>query len=515
MQAISGSMTALAAFPSSAWRSLSETAFNMVASVRCGMLALSNPRAALVYRTELEHYLSYSAASRKGPNKNWRPSNKTADEQIMRGWSDVMARARDLVRNNPNISGALRKICNNVVFKGIMPQAQLMRGDVADEANNRLIEHQFKKWARQVKFRSKQKQVVRSMWSDGGSFVHCFASETLHKRGVVPMGIEILEVDHLDRDRNEELENGHVINRGIEYTPDGFVAAYWLFPNHPGNTRNFMRRMHQSQRVPADTCFLIMDPERPSQSLPIPLLASVIMSMHNFNEYQDAEQIAARIGAAFSVFVKTTSGGIVGNTLSGAPMATLAEGGTTEGGTVPGFVGSGNIIELPPGKEIQVANNPRPGENYADFVRTSLRNASTGVGMSSSAFSNDYSDANYSSIRQSVLEERRSYQDQQQLLKDEMLDPVFELWVMYRWLFGYGQEREIPVVWQTPGWEWVDPLKDATAAKLLKEMGIENEIDLAASRGRDYEENVEKQARAKEMRKRKGLDTEQEATPNA
>lgn len=516
LQSITGGITALAAFPSTALHALSDGMFNAVTSIRCGILALSDPQKAISYRAGREFYLSYNAATRKGPNRKWNPKNTTGDEQIMKGWDTVVARARDLVRNSPNVAGALRKVVNNVVFKGINPQAQLMRGDgESNEASNRFVESQFKKWARAVKFQSKQKQVVRCLYSDGGVFVRCFPSRTLFKRGLVPLGIELLEVDHLDRNRDEELENGNVIMRGIEYTPDGFVDAYWLFPNHPGSSRPFMRLIYQSKRISADYCFLISDPERPSQSLPIPIIASVIMSMHNFAQYQDSEQIAARLAAAFCVFIKTTESGVAGNGLDGSPLQTMAPATDTTGASIPDFVSAGGVHELPPGKEIQLAANPRPGDNYSEFTKTSLRNASAGMGMSSQAFSNDYSDASYSSVRSSVLEERRSYQVLQQLIVDEMLHPLWELWVTMRYLFGLGSETEIPVTWQTPGWDWVDPLKDAAAYEKLLAMGVENEFDLAASRGRDYEDNLDKKARAKKLRIAKGLEPAKEAAPNA
>ena len=42
--------------------------------------------------------------------------------------------------------------------------------------------------------------------------------------------------------------------------------------------------------------------------------------------------------------------------------------------------------------------------------------------------------------------------------------------------------------WQTPGWEWVDPLKDSRAAELELKLGIISRRDLAWQRGRDLDQ---------------------------
>ena len=58
---------------------------------------------------------------------------------------------------------------------------------------------------------------------------------------------------------------------------------------------------------------------------------------------------------------------------------------------------------LPPGTKIHAEGFQRPCSNYGQFTNVSLKGASAGFGMSYEAFSNDYSDASYSSARAATL----------------------------------------------------------------------------------------------------------------
>lgn len=439
--------------------------------------------------------LSYHAADRKDPGlRRWRPTNQTGDALIYKDAALARARARDMERNNDNVSGALRKIANNVVFRGIFPQAQCCTQDgKPNRARAQVIEKDFRKWAKAVKWKRKQKQAIRRGWIDGGVFVRMFPSPTLQQRGLVPLGIELLEVDHLDQSKNELLPNGNVIKKGFEYTPDGFEAAYWLFPEHPGSSGFGLtgRSLKASIRVDAATCLFFSDPERPSQSLPIPWMISVIRGLHNFDEYDNDERLASRLAAKFGIFIVNKANswaggsGAMGNTLEGNP---LAGGGD---GKIPDHIGAASIHELPDGKEVQIASNPRPGNNHEAYARTSLRHASTGFGMSSASFSNDYTDATMSALRHAIQEERRGYRVQQDLLIDELCDVIWPTWLRYRALFGMGNDMDVEAKWELGGWDWIDPYKDAKAAEILIKQRIAARGEFTSQRGSgDWEDTI-------------------------
>lgn len=442
------------------------------------------PRAAMRYLSRRSALASYAAASSKGPNQAWRPGNKSADRIIKTDHATIRARARALVRDSSHVWGALRKITNNVVFKGITPQADLKTaaGDLKKIQNER-AESAYTRWARAVNFWEKENLIIRHLWQDGELFVHFFFDESLLARGIIPLGLELLECDHLDTSRSTlgtTADNGNTIKQGIEYDPAGRPAAYWLYPEHPGDST--WLSLGGSRRYPVEQIEHIFSRERISQNRGIPWMASVIIEMWDFKEYQNSERTAARIASALAVFLKSQYPEMLDS-------VGVGDGEDADGDGVPDYLEPNRIYRLPDGLDIQVASHDRPGQTYEPFTKTSLRGASTGFGMSYEAYSNDYTDASYASARSASLEERRGYQVQQYLLMQSFHRICWQrLWIMNQLARVETLPAEIPVVWQVPGWPWVDPDKDSKAAERKIKNGLGSRRREAARLGESYEE---------------------------
>lgn len=445
------------------------------------------PGAAMNYIRRRSALAGYAAASRSGPNKAWRPSNQSADQLIKSDHKMLRARARSLARDSSHVSGALRKITNNVVFKGIHPQARLktQAGDLKDTQNDR-AEYHFRRWAEAVGLREKEQLVLRHLWTDGELFAHWFFDPDLLEQGIIPLGLELLECDHLDTSRGSLSGGDANIKQGIEYNDRGRPVAYWLYPEHPGDST--WLSMSGSKRYPAETITHIFIRERISQNRGVPWLTSIIMEMRDFSEYQNAERIAARLAAAFGIFVTIPYPEQFGSGVS--PIG--GDGETMNADNLPDYLEPGRIQPLPPGMDIKAASYERPGQTYEPFTKTTLRGASTGAGMSYEAYSNDYTDASYASARSASLEERRGYQVQQsfllRMLHQQAWDRLFELNQLSR---TDSLPRFIPVVWQVPGWPWVDPDKDSKAAERDIKNGLNSRHKVCMERGSDYEEIIQ------------------------
>lgn len=451
-----------------------------------GVLGTVAPGAAIRYIRKRQALSYYSGASMSGPNRDWRPRNRSEDEAIRQDHAMLRARARDLVRNSSHVSGALRKICNNVIYKGFTPQARLRtNAGKLRETHNPRAEEAWRRWARRVSWHEKENLVLRHLWQDGELFVHWFYDEDLQEDGIIPLNLELLECDHLDTSRTI-VSGSSNIKQGIEYNAKGEPIAYWLFPEHPGD--NGWLSMAQSKRYPARAVDHIFSRDRISQNRGVPWLSSVIMEMRDFSEYQNAERIAARLAAAFGVFVTTPhpEGAYGGSPIGG-------EGNQQTVDSLPDYLEPGRIQPVPPGYTIETAKNERPGSTYEPFTKNILRGSSTGFGMSYEAYSNDYTDASYASARSASLEERRGYQVQQALLIRLLHQTAWDR------LFGVNSlsrtegslPKKVPVMWQTPGWPWVDPDKDSKAAERDIKNGLNSRHKVCLQRGEDYEEVYE------------------------
>ncbi|MFW5931353.1 MAG: phage portal protein [Desulfosalsimonas sp.] len=449
------------------------------------------PNTAIRYLSRRARLAYYTGASPKGPNKEWNPPNKTEDALLARDRGRLLARARDLERNSSHISGAIGKICNNVVYTGIFPQAQIRDNETGKlkKGLNQTVERRWKEWARvpEINFYDIQELVLRHLWIDGECLVHRFYDKDLAKRGLCPLGLEVLEPDFLDHTLNGTLENGNRVRSGIEFNERGRPVAYHLFKEHPGDSF-FGGNYGSSRRVPASEIKHIFHQKRASQHRGVSWLSAIIIEMRDFQEYQSSERIAARLASAFGVFVESP----YPEHQVHHPL-TQKQDETKTLSDIPEYIESGRIDVLPPGMKINAAQFERPGQNYEPYTKTSLKGASAGSGMSYENFSNDYAESTYSSARQAILEERRGYRKLQMFLNRKFNDWVWDSWLtfaeMFRLLGGIG--TDVPVIWQNPGWPWIDPQKDAKGAETELKLKITNRRRLAAERGLNWDDEIE------------------------
>jgi capsid protein len=86
----------------------------------------------------------------------------------------ALARARDLVRNNEYVAGAIETFAANVIGQGITPQATVgkARGQKLDEAFNTQAQSLFDDWAQWSGFYEQQELIVKHLVVDGESLGH-------------------------------------------------------------------------------------------------------------------------------------------------------------------------------------------------------------------------------------------------------------------------------------------------------------------------------------------------------
>ena len=466
--------------------------YSTITRVVSNIVGVVAPGAAIKYSQRRQALATYAGASKSGPNRAWLPANKSADEIIRTDHQLLRARARSLIRDSSHLSGAIRKITNNVIYKGIEPQPKLKTsaGELR-EAQNTRASNAWERWAEAVNFYEKEQLVMRHLWQDGELFVHFYFDESLLQQGIIPLGIELLECDHLDTSVSKIMSQSNT-KQGIEYDEQGRARAYWLFPEHPGESQWIA--WHGSERYPAEVVQHIFLRDRISQNRGVPWLSPIIMEMRDYYEYQSSERTAARLAAAFGIFVTTPYPEAIGD---GSPIG--GDGSEVTGEDVPDYLESGRIQQLPAGWDIRVAENKRPGSNYESFVKNMLKGGSTGLGMSYEAFSNDYTDASYASARSASLEERRGYQVQQKILTkmfhQECWDRLLRMNSLAR---VESLPKEMPVTWLLPGWPWVDPDKDSKAAERDIKNGLNSRHRVIQERGGNYQDILEDLQQEKE-----------------
>jgi lambda family phage portal protein len=187
--------------------------------------------------------------------------------------------------------------------------------------------------------------------------------------------------------------------------------------------------------------------------------------------------------------------------------------------------GSWNYLE--PG-QIPVAPNFGPDDNqYDSVVKNLTRRFAAGFGCSYATISKDFSDANYSSMRTSVLEDRDHWRVVQSAIIETFHQRVFEEWLRAAMLAGdlpspafddywTRPERYNAPRWQARSWDWVDPVKDVSAMEKAKAMLLKSHSELITEySGEQFEQVMAQIAIENELKKSLGLAPAAEQPPGS
>lgn len=447
---------------------------------------------------------------------DWITASTSMDAEIRKDLRRLRDRSRDLVRNNDFARSAQRAITNNVVGQGVNMQAsvKMRRGGRMDDAANGAIEAGWSKWKRKeychtagvLSFNDIERQLLDAMPESGEIFVRKIKQS--FGGGRVPFSLEIIEADRLDVDLNEMAKNGNEIRMGVERDSWGRPVAYHFKTDHPGDYPFGANAVaNKTVRVPASDVIHLFKQERPGQTRGVPWIASAIMKMHHLQGYTEAEVIAARAEACRMGFITS-------------PEDDTMSDGQQDNQDVANFE-PGLIQRLLPGETFQDSKPNRPGGQYEPFVRAMLHSLAAGLGVAYSTLSRDYSQANYSSGRLALLDDRDNWRVLQSWLIENFHRPVFEEWLDLAVLSG---ELDLPgyeanpeafraVRWIPRGWQWVDPAKEMAAYKDAVRCGFTTVSDVIAQQGGDIEDVM--QTRQRELQMAKDMDLVFDTDPGA
>jgi hypothetical protein len=284
--------------------------YDAVTGVVSGVIGLVSPFRAGRYRLGREMLRGYVSGATTGADQQFRPRLRSADADVKAGAKLTAARCRDQYQNNSLIAGGVERMCTNVVRKGIYPQFLFRTPDgKLDRKANTSWETMFRRWALYCdvtghdSYGSLQFLGLRHMWFDGEYLVHRVWDDSLP--GVVPLRLELIECQQLDRLVDGELPGGTVARRGVEYDKrTGRPLFYHVLDNHPGDYLALGRRA-SARRIPAADIIHVWDREMIHQYSGIAWLHAVVMEGYRMDEFRHITQDTARAQAIFAYFLKS------------------------------------------------------------------------------------------------------------------------------------------------------------------------------------------------------------------
>jgi len=465
-----------------------------------------------------ESFAAYKGASRSRLRSSWLPGHGSADEDLLPELSDIRERSRDLNRNDAHASGITGTMTVNVVGSGIRPQSRIDKevlgaSEEAANAFQKTAEKCFKRWipyadaGERMDFYEIQSLIDRQILENGEALIIPLMIDD--EKRPYPTALQVIESDRLDTP--PERRGDKSIRSGVRVGQKGEPLSYFIRKTHPGDYRYSKGEDRDFVEYPAKNkygrrnVFHLYHVLRSGQTRGVPFFAPVLSYFKDLSEYAEAELIAARIAACFSLFI-TSEGSSDISLNSGIDR-------NSQGQLIEGLE-PGMIKHLLPGEDITSFNPQRPGATFEPFVERILKAISAALGLPYELVAKDFSKTNYSSARAALLEARRYFKMRQEWLARKLCQPVWEMVLEEAYLkrdlkadtFLEKKEYWTQSSWIAPGWEWVDPLKEAQAAEVGLKNGIITYSDLYASEGKDWEESLEQRKREQDKIKELGLE---------
>lgn len=460
--------------------------------------------------------------------KSWRPGGNSADADLIPELDDLRARSRDLARNLPIATGAISTLKTHVVGDGLTLNAQCSRqvlniSKEQAEEFNRKAEWEFALWASTADFTRVQHFAEMQALMLGGALesgdIFAIRRWRLDPGDVYGTKLQVIEGDRVCNPNR--ISDTDTLVAGVEHLQNGVPIAVHVADRHPGELRAkglSWRRVPMRYNDGRRIVIHLYDRVRPGQTRGIPYLAPVIEALKSLGDYTDAEVRAAVVSAMFTVFVKNSADPDTG------PLPTSDA--ATASGKDEIELGSGAVIDLAEGEEIQTANPGRPNPQFDAFVTAFLRQIGVALELPFEMLIKHFT-ASYSASRAALEMAYHSFRRRRTWLVRNFVQVVYE-WVIEEAVLlgrlkapGFFDDPLIRAAWCNAEWTGpvrisLDPKKDAEADEIDRRNGFKTSQQIMTERtGGDFEDKTEQIAREDAFKREQGVEPPPAPSPAA
>ncbi|RWO29587.1 MAG: phage portal protein [Mesorhizobium sp.] len=436
------------------------------------------PRAAIrrgVARAALDQTRAYDGAAMGRLTEGWRTRPTSADTEIATSLPRLRDRQRDLERNNPHARKAHAVWRKNLVGTGIRPRAKEGNPEAV-----RAVKLWEEEWGSNRADADNQLDIYGLIDLAAGTMIS--GGDTVIRRRLrrkedgfkVPLQLQVMEGDQLDHTRTGEVGNGRTAIMGVEFDALGNRTAYWMYPQHPGNAFFSTRAGLMSRPVPASEIIHLYRKER-QQVRGVPWGSAVITELRDFDDYSLAEGMRKKIEACMVGIVLGAEDG------DEAITPAVVDG---KGNTIEQFE-PGMIAYARGGKDVKF-NAPASSGGFRDHKSASLHSVAAGYLVPYELLTGDLSEVSFISGRFGLVEFRGLVETIQWLcIIPMMLNQVWAWFCEAAYFAGLLSTPDIPIEWDTPEFESVNPIDDANADLINMRSGKMTLFEAIAKRGRD------------------------------
>jgi lambda family phage portal protein len=478
----------------------------------------------------------------------WMPSLWSADGELNMYRDRIVARVRDLVRNDGWASGAVTRILDNAIGANLRPVSKPDWRWLQRESGNKGFDHAWSQefgaavdghwntWAndparycdatRNQSFSQMAHTAFRHGLVDGDALATLpWLSERVEPgRARYATAVNLVDPDRLS---NPNLAFDQLTLRGgVEVDSLGAAIAYHVRKAHQGDWWAAADSVSW-ERVPRETAWgrpnvvHYFEHQRAGQHRGgAGIFTPVLQRLKMLVKYDSVELDSAIINAIFAAYVESpmdpqlvreAMGGDEGfDNVSFTGYQADRASFHRENGIM---LGGARIPQMFPGEAIKTVSAARPSTNFSPFENAMLRNVASGLGLSAQQVSNDWSDVNYSSARSAALEAGKTMDRRQRdffvgfaspircALMEEMVDvdglpmpagipnnPMpYLLFAAWRTAFTRCQ-------WIGPPKGWVNPIDERAGAILGMDAGMSTLEQECLAQGTDFREVLHQRA---------------------
>lgn len=441
-----------------------------------------------------------SEASRK---RRFHTNTMSGDQLARAGAVALRNQARHLERNHDIARGILDKAVDFTIGStGIMvePQPRILGTEKIHDAFAEQLERAWAKWSEWPEVTwthdraASERLVARTWYRDGEGLGQMVSGPRtdLEYGSDVPFAVELIEPDLLPHDL-DDLSIG--LRQGVERNSWGRPRAYHFYTEHPGDS--MMLATQRTVRRPAERILHVRLVDRIGQLRGVTLFASIITTLQDLFEYEDAERIAAKMAASLVFKLTRGDAAMWDPTTNSGYDPTKPPIYQMDGGMV--------VVNTAPGEDSELFDTKRPNVNAAAFVDGQLRRVAAGAGLSYSSVSRNYN-GTYSAQRQELVENWPHYHAMTGVFVAQWSRPVWQEFV--RWFaMTHPVPRDVDratmmdAMFFGPAMPWIDPQKEADAQVTLVQACFKSSAQVIRERSGNMRETyrqlqVENQMRA-------------------
>lgn len=398
-------------------------------------------------------------------------------------------RSRKAYKGNPIARGLAQTELDNIVSHGMILQAQSNSDAFNDEAEDR-----FSGWMETADIRGMMDGPTfqRSCWKehrvDGDGLIVLVSAGGASK-------LQYIRGDLIQTPEGKQPPPGSILD-GVEIDSYGKPIAFHVLNQTEYGVRTW-------SRISAADVVYFCNQAEAYDVRGTPCYATIFDLLNNLEQYVDGVALAAWMSTVFGLVIKEET---AAKQVMGLGTATNSQGQqqkaiTFENGQVKFMGEKGQVLQI---------DAKQPMQQTPDFIRMMLRLIGVPFDMPLELVLKDVSQSNLSSLRGGIQAFHRACKSKQTVYAGpNQWGKVYRWWIsrevkLDRFTTKAPQnffEHEF----MFHGWQFTDPVKDAQAAQLEIDMGINSEENVCDMLGRDYDQLQAQRAEAMKLREKLGL----------